>query len=314
MNDPSSSAADAERAVPHTERVHPGSVGIDARDAAEICGAMHAADREAFDAVGAVLADVAAAVERVSEAFADGGRLVYFGAGTSGRLGVLDASECPPTFGVSPDLVTARIAGGDGALRSAIEGAEDDPAAGAAAVDELAVGRRDVVCGIAASGTTPYVLGALLAARRKEAATVLVTCNPDWASAVPPATSRAIECAIVPAVGPEILAGSSRLKAGTATKMVLNMITTGAMIRWGRVYDNLMVDLVATNRKLCARATRLVESIGGVDAATAQKLLERTGWRVKHAVVMACRGVSAEESEAILARHAGRLRAALEET
>lgn len=242
---------------------------------------MNAEDRGVVDAVASqrdVIAQTIAAVER---AFRSGRRLLYIGAGTSGRLGVLDASECPPTFGTDPSMVVGIIAGGDRALRSPIEGAEDDPTGGAAAMDAHAVTAGDVVVGIAASGTTPYVRGALRRARELGATTALIACSE------PPASMRdAADLLLLPIVGPEALTGSTRLKAGTATKLVCNMITTGAMIRVGKSYGNLMVDVRATNVKLTDRAERIVMEVCTISREVARDVLARAGGEVKLAIVM----------------------------
>lgn len=242
---------------------------------------MNAEDRGVVDAVASqrdVIAQTIAAVER---AFRSGRRLLYIGAGTSGRLGVLDASECPPTFGTDPSMVVGIIAGGDRALRSPIEGAEDDPTGGAAAMDAHAVTAGDVVVGIAASGTTPYVRGALRRARELGATTALIACSE------PPASMRdAADLLLLPIVGPEALTGSTRLKAGTATKLVCNMITTGAMIRVGKSYGNLMVDVRATNVKLTDRAERIVMEVCTISREAARDVLARAGGEVKLAIVM----------------------------
>ena len=234
-----------------------------------------------------------------------GGRLFYFGAGTSGRLGVLDASECPPTFSSPPEQVQGTIAGGDVALRQAVEGAEDDARAGALAVQRAGAGERDVVVGLAASGSTPYVLGALGAARERGAFAVAVVCNPGSA------LSAAADLAIEVEVGPEVVTGSTRLKAGTAQKLVLNMLSTAAMIRSGKVYGNLMVDLTATNAKLRRRAARIVAEVAGISPAAALPLLQQTGFRVKPAIVMAVRGCDAAEATRRLEAAGGMLREAL---
>lgn len=268
---------------------------------------MHQEDRRAWEAVEPALDSIASAMELVAAAFRIGGRLIYVGAGTSGRLGVLDASECPPTFGVNPALVQASIAGGEVALSSAVEGAEDDVAAGSAVISERNVCGQDVLCGIAASGSTPYVRGALIAAKEAGAATVLITCNPDCSVA-------GVDVPIVLAVGPEVIAGSSRLKAGTATKMALNMITTGAMVRWGKVFDNLMVDLAPTNDKLRQRATRLVINLGRVDHDTARRVLDEADWNVRVAVVMARTHLDAAAAHGRLQAVGGFLRPAIDGT
>lgn len=264
-----------------TERRNPRTVDIDLASPEAIVDLMNAEDRGVVDAVASqrdVIAQTIAAVER---AFRSDRRLLYIGAGTSGRLGVLDASECPPTFGTDPSMVVGIIAGGDRALRSPIEGAEDDPTGGAAAMDAHAVTEGDVVVGIAASGTTPYVRGALLRARELGATTALIACSE------PPASMRdAADLLMLPIVGPEALTGSTRLKAGTATKLVCNMITTGAMIRVGKSYGNLMVDVRATNVKLTDRAERIVMEVCTISREAARDVLARAGGEVKRAIVM----------------------------
>jgi N-acetylmuramic acid 6-phosphate etherase len=244
----------------------------------------------------------------VEAAFRSGGHLYYFGAGTSGRLGVLDASECPPTFGVEAELVQGTIAGGLQALVRSLEGAEDDFDAGAAAVDAKEAGPRDVVFGIAASGTTPYVRGVIARGAAREARTVLLACTD------PPADVL-VNCdvAIVPKVGPEALTGSTRLKAGTATKLVLNTVTTGAMLRWGRAYGNLMVDLHAASEKLRDRGERIVMEVCGVDRAAARAAIEAADGYVKTAIVMLRRNVDRSEAERLLAEAHGYARRAIGE-
>jgi N-acetylmuramic acid 6-phosphate etherase len=233
-----------------------------------------------------------------------GGRLFYVGAGTSGRLGVLDASECPPTYNVPATLVQGLMAGGDAALRLALEDVEDDPAAGEADLREHGVDGADAVVGIATSGRTPYVLGALGYARQVGALTVALSCAPGSPVAVQ------AEMAITPVVGAEVVTGSTRMKAGTATKMVLNMLSTGAMVRLGHVYSNLMVNVQPTNEKLLARARRIVALIAEVDAERAAELLEEAG-SVKAAIVMEKLGLGRAEAEALLAEHLGHLRRTL---
>ena len=246
----------------------------------------------------------------VAAAFDSGGRLIYLGAGTSGRLGVLDASECPPTFGVEPGLVEGFIAGGDRALRSAVEGAEESSEDGSRGISEAAVGERDVVCGISASGRAPFVQGGLEEAGARGAVTVLLAADGSLADASP---GPGWDHLVIIDAGPECIAGSTRMKAGTATKMVLNIITTAAMVRWGKVYDNLMVDLVASNTKLIDRARRIVEQLGEVDSSEALKLLELAEGGVKLAVLMARKGVGPDRARALLGVHKGHLRPALEE-
>ncbi|HEY6958549.1 MAG TPA: N-acetylmuramic acid 6-phosphate etherase [Candidatus Limnocylindria bacterium] len=260
-----------------TESRNPRSRGLASFSTAEILELMNDEDASVPGAVRGALPSIERCVDAIVDAFAHGGRLRYVGAGTSGRLGVLDASEAPPTFGVEPDLVRGLIAGGDTALRSSIEGAEDDPDGGAR--DARAhVRRGDVVVGISASGRARYVLAALAAARELGARTVALTC--DAASPL----ARAADIAIAMDVGPEILAGSSRLKAGTATKLVLNMLSTAAMIRSGRTRGDLMIDLRPTNAKLRARAIRIVRDETGLDESAAQARLEASGWSVRKAL------------------------------
>jgi N-acetylmuramic acid 6-phosphate etherase len=252
------------------------------------------------------LGPIAQAVAAIVESLRNGGHLYYFGAGTSGRLGVLDASEMPPTFGVPPDLVQAYIAGGDHALRTSIEGAEDDAQAGAQAVAQAGVTRGEVVVGIAASGTTPWVLAAVAEARRRGATTVGLTCAPGSP------LSRAVDIPIVPVVGPEVISGSSRMKAGTAQKMVLNMLSTATMIGLGKVYGNLMVDVQPTNAKLRRRAVRILQHAAEIDAQTAQRALDETGYQVKTALVMLLAQVDAREARERLAAADGLVRRAIQ--
>src|SRR5579883_1888094 len=263
-----------------TEKRNPLSDGIDRLSAQGILEIMNAADQEVASAVRREIPRIAAAVESIAAAISKGGRLFYMGAGTSGRLGVLDASECPPTFHVPPDLVTGIIAGGPAALSKATEASEDDPQSGAR--DLLAAGfsAKDVVVGIAASGRTPYVLGAIAKAKEMNAVTCGISCNPDSA------LSRAVDFPIEPVVGPEVIAGSTRMRAGTATKMVLNMISTAVMIRLGYVYDNLMVNVQPTNQKLEDRARRIIQEATGISYDAAAVLLDRAGRSVRVAIVM----------------------------
>ena len=247
--------------------------------------------------------EIARTIELVERAFRLGGRLLYVGAGTSGRLGVLDASECPPTFGVEPEMVQGIIAGGTAALTRSQEGAEDRPDDGADAINERAVGANDVVVGITASGTTPYVHAALRRARERGAKTVLLACTP-----LGPTIVSEVDIAIVPIVGPEVITGSTRMKSGTATKMVLNMITTGAMIRVGKTYGNLMVDLRASNVKLRDRGERIVMELCALERAAARDLLMRASGRVKLAIVMNARGLSAEQAQTALDLSSGVIR------
>ncbi|HWJ21316.1 MAG TPA: N-acetylmuramic acid 6-phosphate etherase [Gemmatimonadaceae bacterium] len=286
-----------------TERRNPRTAAIDLASPLEIADLIAAEDRGVPEAVAAERERIARAIELAEQTFRAGGRLFYVGAGTSGRLGVLDASECPPTFGTDPEMVQGIIAGGPAALTRAQEGAEDKPADGARAVDDHGITARDFVVGIAASGTTPYVRGALERAREIGARTAIVACSPP-----PAALVAAVDVAIVPIVGPEVVTGSTRLKAGTATKLVLNAITTGAMIRLGKTYGNLMVDLRATNEKLRDRSERIVVEVCGVSRDEARALLADAGGVVKTAIVMQKRGLSRADAERALADAGGVVR------
>lgn len=286
-----------------TERRNPRTAGIDHASTLELVDLINAEDQAVPVAVGRMRAEIARTIDHIEAAFRAGGRLYYIGAGTSGRLGVLDAAECPPTFGTEPDLVTGIIAGGFKALVRSVEGAEDDLNAGIAEMDAHRVRNVDVVVGIAASGSTPYVRAALGRAQALGARTVLVTC------AEPPQVLRDTcdEC-IVLRVGPEVVTGSTRMKAGTATKLVLNMLTTGAMIRLGKTWGNLMVDLRAWNAKLQDRSERILMEATGVARDRARDLLLEAGGRVKPAIVMERRGVDLAGAQQLLDAHHGRLR------
>ena len=286
-----------------TEQRNPRSADIDLASALEIVDLMNAEDRLVPEAVATQREALARAVTIAEQTFRGGGRLFYVGAGTSGRLGVLDASECPPTFGTDPEMVQGIIAGGLPALTRAQEGAEDVAERGAHAMDEHAVRAGDFVVGIAASGTTPFVAAALERARALGARTAIVACSPPPASMLDHA-----DVAILPVVGPEVVTGSTRLKAGTATKLVLNIITTGAMIRLGKTYGNLMVDLRATNVKLKDRSERILMEVCGIDRDEARRLLEAADGRVKTAIVMQTLGLERGEAEAALARSGGVIR------
>jgi len=288
-----------------TEAANPASERIDELDAAGIVRVMNAEDAGVAVAVGREAAAVARAIDVIADRLRSGGRLVYIGAGTSGRLGVLDASECPPTFGTPPEMVVGLIAGGMQALTRAVEGAEDDPDLAATDLEAIGLSGRDVLVGIATSGRTPYVLGGLAHARRVGAFAIGLACNQD-SELVPLA-----DLMIAPQVGPEIVAGSTRLKAGTATKMVLNMLTTGAMIRMGKTYGNLMVDMQPSNAKLRRRAQRIVAQATGLDAASAETLLARCDGDVKTAIVAALADVSPEAARARLAATGGNVRGAI---
>jgi N-acetylmuramic acid 6-phosphate etherase len=289
-----------------TEQRNPRTRGIDAMSAEELVELINAEDRTVPDAVGCEAPAIARAVELVVERFRRGGRLFYVGAGTSGRLGVLDAAECPPTFGSDPELVQGLIAGGYGALVRAREGAEDRREDGARDLAERKVGERDLVFGIATSGVTPYVLGALEEARRLGAATVFLSCTRGDLESVQ------ADVAITPLVGPEVVTGSTRMKAGTATKLVLNTVTTSAMILLGKVYENLMVDLVASCDKLRDRACRIIMEVTGVDYEGAADVIRRADGSVKTALVMQMAGLGREEAEGILSESEGSVRRALE--
>ena len=288
-----------------SEGRNPRTMDIDTLPAVDILRRINDEDRRVPDAVAETIPQIAEAVERIVAAFRAGGRLVYLGAGTSGRLGVLDAAECPPTFGVPEGMVTALIAGGAGALVRSSEGAEDDEQAGAAALREIGLAAADVVVGIAVSGRTPYVLGGLAYARGIGAATVALTCNPASAAAA------LADIAISPLVGPEALTGSTRMKSGTAQKLVLNMLSTASMIRIGKTYGNLMVDLHASNGKLVARAIRMVMQAAGCGEPEARAALALTGDDVKLAILVAATGLPLEEARAALRDAGGFLRRAI---
>jgi N-acetylmuramic acid 6-phosphate etherase len=288
-----------------TEARNPASARLDDLSLRELVGLMNAEDARAVAAVTAVADAVAVAIERIAERLRAGGRLVYLGAGTSGRLGVLDATECPPTFNTPPELVVGLIAGGPPALTRAVEGAEDDPSLAERDLAAIQFGERDTLVGIATSGRTPYVLGAVAYAKRLGAFTVGLSCNAGSD------LEKAVDLAITPVVGPEILSGSTRLKAGTATKLVLNMLSTGAMVRLGKTFGNLMVDLRASNTKLRARANRIVRTLTGLDRDAADALLKRCGGELKTALVCQLAGVDPEEARARLAAARGQVRGAL---
>jgi len=288
-----------------SEGRNPKSVELDLLSTREILETINAEDGLVAGAVAREIAPITAAVERIVTAFNAGGRLIYIGAGTSGRLGVLDASECPPTFSVPPGMVVGLIAGGNAALTTAVEGAEDDPALGRADLEAVNLSKRDVVVGIAVSGRTPYVIGALEYAREIGAGTVALSCNPSSAIAA------IAEISIAPVVGPEVLTGSTRLKSGTAQKLVLNMLSTASMIRIGKVYQNLMVDVTVSNAKLYARAVRIVMEASGASAEEAAALLEKTENDVKLAILLALTDMELQEGRDLLTRSGGYLRKAI---
>jgi N-acetylmuramic acid 6-phosphate etherase len=292
-----------------TEQPNPRSAELDALSLTDAFDVMNAEHAGLARAVQDARAQIVAAVELIERAFRCGGRLIYVGAGTSGRLGVLDAAECPPTFLTDPEMVQGVIAGGDAALRRSIEHAEDDPAAGAAAVDERGVGQRDVVFGIATGGTTPFVHGALRRAAQRGARTVFLACVPREQAA------DSADVSIRVLTGPEALTGSTRLKAGIATKMVLNIVSTLAMVRLGKVYGNLMVDVDAGRcAKLTDRAVRIVMVATDLPREAAKNQLAAAGGQVKTAIVMARRGVDRDAARLLLAEHAGSIRAVLDAT
>jgi len=289
-----------------TEARNPASEAIDRMSAAEIVRLINAEDAKVAHAVLEEADSIARAIEIIADRLRRGGRLVYLGAGTSGRLGVVDAAECPPTFNAPHGQVIGLIAGGRGAMFRAVEGAEDRPELAAEDLKAIALSAADVVVGIATSGRTPYVIGGLEYARAVGAATIGLACNRD-ASLVAHA-----ELAITPIVGPEVISGSTRMKAGTATKMVLNMLSTGAMVLLGKTYGNLMVDLQCTNAKLVERSRRIVAMLTGVSAHEAEQLLQECGGEVKTAIVAHRCAVGAGEARQRLQRAGGHLRKALE--
>lgn len=288
-----------------TEAVNPRTVGIDTMDTSELLRTINDEDKTVAGAVAREIPNIAAAVDKVVAALRGGGRLIYIGAGTSGRLGVLDAAECPPTFGVEPGRVIGLIAGGNSALVQAVEGAEDDTCAAESQLKALRLAANDVVVGLAASGRTPYVISGLEYANRSGAFTVSVSCTPE------PAAGKVAKLAITPVVGPEVIAGSTRMKAGTAQKLVLNMLTTAVMVRLGKVYGNLMIDVRASNEKLVERAKRIVAEATGTSRETAGEALALAGLNPKTAIVMIERHCSAEQAAAYLAAAGGFIRQAL---
>lgn len=291
-----------------TEQANPRTTDIDLLPTAQMLERINAEDRQVADAVAEAIPQIAVVVDEIAKAFGGGGRLFYFGAGTSGRLGVLDASECPPTYGAPPDLVQAFIAGGDVALKTAVEGAEDSDALGREDALRSGVASGDVAVGISASGQAAYVTAAMETARAEGCFTAAITCNPS---------SRLVEAVhqpIIVPVGPEAIAGSTRMKAGTAQKLVLNMLTTGAMIQSGKTYRNLMVDVRPTNRKLKHRAVRIVAALGGVSPEEAEQFLTLSAYQVKPAVLMARYAIDRAEAERRLAGMSGKLRLLLPDT
>ena len=288
-----------------TEQRNPNSMHVDSLSALEIVQLMNEEDKQVPLAIEKCLPQIAQAVECIVSAFQQGGRLVYIGAGTSGRLGVLDASECPPTFGVSPEMVKGIIAGGERALRHPIEGAEDSKEQAVIDLQTIHFSSKDVLVGIAASGRTPYVIGALEYAKSLASVTVSIASNPNSAMA------NIVDIAIDTVVGPEVLTGSSRLKSGTAQKLVLNMLTTASMILMGKCYQNLMVDVQASNEKLKARAIRIVMQATDCDKALAEETLKQADQNAKLAIMMILSGLDRAQAEALLEKHQGKLQLAL---
>ena len=288
-----------------TEQRNPNSMNVDSLSALEIVQLMNEEDKQVPLAIEKCLPQIVQAVECIVTAFQQGGRLVYIGAGTSGRLGVLDASECPPTFGVSPEMVKGIIAGGERALRHPIEGAEDSKTHAVVDLQTIQFSSKDVLVGIAASGRTPYVIGALEYAKSLGSVTVSIASNPNSAMA------NIVDIAIDTVVGPEVLTGSSRLKSGTAQKLVLNMLTTASMILMGKCYQNLMVDVQASNEKLKARAIRIVMQATDCDKALAEETLKQADQNAKLAIMMILSGLDRAQAEALLEKHHGKLQLAL---
>ena len=288
-----------------TEQRNPNSMQVDSLSALEIVQLMNQEDKKVPLAIEKCLPQIAQAVECIVAAFQQGGRLVYIGAGTSGRLGVLDASECPPTFGVSPEMVKGIIAGGERALRHPIEGAEDSKAQAVVDLQTIHFSSKDVLVGIAASGRTPYVIGALEYAKSLGSVTVSIASNPNSAMA------NIVDIAIDTVVGPEVLTGSSRLKSGTAQKLVLNMLTTASMILMGKCYQNLMVDVQASNEKLKARAIRIVMQATDCDKTLAEETLKQADQNAKLAIMMILSGLDRAQAETLLEKYQGKLQLAL---
>ena len=298
-------STDTDLGLLTTEARNPLTKNLDSLGAIELVRLMNAEDEKVASAVGEVAEPIARAIDVIAERLSAGGRLIYVGAGTSGRLGVLDAVECPPTFNTDPALVVGLIAGGPEGLVRAVEGAEDSDDAGRQDLEGIGLANMDVVVGIAASGRTPYVKGALDFARTTGAFAIAFSCNQGAE------INRHADLCITPLVGPEVLSGSTRLKAGTATKMVLNMLTTGAMVRLGKTYSNLMVDVRASNNKLVERACRIITTLTGCSGSQARELLDRCDGDVKTAILSQRLGISAESARARLESVQGHLRRAL---
>ncbi len=288
-----------------TEQQNPRTITIDTKTTREILDMINAEDARVFTAVHKARESIAKAVDLIAHAFIDGGRLIYVGAGTSGRLGILDAAECPPTFGTDPGLVVGIIAGGEKAVFQSIEGAEDFPEDGVRDIQRKEVNHQDVVVGITTGGTTPYVMGALFEAKKRNARTIFLCCNKETTPGFD------VDVIIRPIVGPEVITGSTRMKAGTATKLILNMLTTAAMIQIGKVYENLMVGLRAMNAKLADRAERIIMTVTGVSREDARKLLASAFGDAKVAIVMQKLGIDYAEAKKRLDAHGGFVRRVL---
>ena len=304
---PTARKSSSTRERRRTEQRNRASKNLDSMSSIAIVRLMNREDRKVPAAIARELPSIANAVDGIVERMRRGGRLVYVGAGTSGRLGVLDASECPPTFGVSPKLVRAFIAGGKKALTNSVEGAEDSEEAARHDLAKIRISASDALVGLAASGTTPYVLSAVALAKKRGALTIGVAANPDSLLA------KAVHIPITPDVGPEVLTGSTRLKAGTAQKMVLNMLSTATMVRLGHAYENLMIDLTRSNEKLRDRANRILVQASGEDVSAAQHALRQSEHNLRVALVMLKRKVSAAKARKLLKRYGGSLRRALGE-
>jgi len=295
----------ALKKIINTEKRNPASINIDIVSTKEIVNIINNEDFKVAEAIKKELDKIAQAVDMISEAFLQGGSLLYFGAGTSGRLGILDASECPPTFGVSSEMVRGYIAGGDKALRTAVEGAEDSLDGGEHDLINSGANSNDIVVGISASGNAPYVLGVLSKAKELNIKTIGIACNQDAK------LKEASDVFICPEVGEEVITGSTRMKSGTAQKMVLNMLTTASMVKIGKTYENLMVDVQPTNSKLKDRAARIVSEIASITYEKAQDFLDKSNYQVKPAIVMSLLDLSYNEAVELLKKHNGRLRETL---
>lgn len=293
---------------PLTEERNPNSSRLDERSIEEILQIMNQEDRKVAEAVGREIERIAQAVRAFIDSYKRGGRIFYVGAGTSGRLGLLDAVECPPTFGIPLDRIQGLLAGGEEAFLKAVEGAEDDHMAGERLVEERAMTDKDLVVGITASGETPFVIGCITAAKSKGIKTVGITSDPDSTLV------KLVDISIVPVVGPEVIAGSTRLKAGTAQKMVLNMLSTTAMVKLGKVYDNLMIDLQASNQKLKERAGEILRELTAESPGRIEKILKEANYEVKPALVMLKEGISYKEAVKLLDKYEGFVRRVLRES